>query len=73
LFALPPEVPEQRVQAIRKAFDATLNDPEYNQDMNKAGIYLRPIPVKRVEEVVSNLLSMPRDERQEIKNILGID
>jgi hypothetical protein len=50
-----------------------LNDPEFNQDMNKAGIYLRPIPVKRVEEVVSNLLNMPRDERQEIKNILGID
>jgi tripartite-type tricarboxylate transporter receptor subunit TctC len=73
LFALPPEVPEPRVQAIRKAFDAMLNDPEFNQDMKKGGIYLRPVSVKRVEEVVSSLLSMPKDERQEIKNILGID
>ena len=73
LFALPPEVPEPRVQAIRKAFDATLNDPEFNEDMKKGGIYLRPVAVKRVEEVVSSLLSMPQDERQEIKNILGID
>jgi hypothetical protein len=48
-----------------------LNDPEYNQDMNKAGIYLRPIPVKRVEEVISSLLSMPQDERLEIKNHFG--
>ena len=73
LFALPPEVPEPRVQAIRKAFDATLDDPEFNEDMKKGGIYLRPVSVKRVEEVVSSLLSMPQDERQEIKNILGID
>jgi tripartite-type tricarboxylate transporter receptor subunit TctC len=73
LFALPPEVPEPRVQAIRKAFDATLNDPEFNEDMKKGGIYLRPVSVKRVDEVVSSLLSMPGDERQEIKNILGID
>ena len=73
LFALPPEVPEPRVQAIRKAFDATLNDREFNEDMKKGGINLRPISVKRVEEVVSSLLSMPQDERQEIKNILGID
>jgi tripartite-type tricarboxylate transporter receptor subunit TctC len=73
LFALPPEVPEARVQAIRKAFDATLNDPEFNEDMKKGGIYLRLVSVKRVEEVVSSLLSMPQDESQEIKNILGID
>ena len=73
LFALPPEVPEARVQAVRKAFDAMLNDAEFNEDMKKGGIYLRPVSVKRVEEVVSSLLSMPQDERQEIKNILGID
>jgi tripartite-type tricarboxylate transporter receptor subunit TctC len=61
LFALPPEVPEPRVQAIRKAFDATLNDREFNEDMKKGGINLRPISVKRVEKVVSSLLSMPQD------------
>lgn len=73
LFTLPPDVPAERVQAIRKAFDATLNNPEFNQDMERAGVYLRPVSVKRIEEVVSNLLGMPVEEREEIKNILGID
>jgi tripartite-type tricarboxylate transporter receptor subunit TctC len=73
LFALPPDVPAARVQAIRKAFDATLKDPEFNQDMTRAGIFLRPVSVKRVEEVVASLLGMPATEREEIKTILGID
>jgi tripartite-type tricarboxylate transporter receptor subunit TctC len=73
LFTLPPDVPAERVQALRKAFDAVLNDAEFNQEMQKAGIYLRPISVKRIEEVVSDLLTMPIKEREQIKKILAIE
>jgi tripartite-type tricarboxylate transporter receptor subunit TctC len=72
LFTLPPDVPGECVQAIRKAFETTLNDPEFNQDMARAGVHLRPVSVKRIEEVVSNLLGMPAKEKEEIRDILGI-
>ena len=37
-FAGPPGVPPERVAALRKAFAATLNDPAYRADAEKAGI-----------------------------------
>ena len=72
LFTLPPDVPEERVETMRRAFDATLNDPKFNQDMERAGVYFRPVSEKRIKEVVSGLLDMPVKEREEIKEILAI-
>ena len=72
LFTLPPDVPAERIQALRRAFDATLNDPQFSQDMDRAGVYFRPISVKRIEEVASDLLDMPAKEKEENKEILAI-
>ena len=45
LFTLPPGVPLERVEALRKAFDATFNDSEFKADVAKARLVLRPVPV----------------------------
>ena len=72
LFTLPPSVPSERVAMMRRAFDATLKDPNFTQDMERAGVYFRPVSVKRIEEVVSGLLDMPDKEKDEFKKILEI-
>jgi tripartite-type tricarboxylate transporter receptor subunit TctC len=34
---LPPEVPRERVQALRRAFDATVNDPQFRDEAKRMG------------------------------------
>jgi tripartite-type tricarboxylate transporter receptor subunit TctC len=72
LFALPPGVPADRVSAMRKAFDATFNDPEFMVDVEKTRVVLRRISVERIKEVALVWLDMPKNNKQELQQILKI-
>ena len=72
LFALPPGVPADRVSAMRKAFDATFNDPEFMADVEKTRVVLRRISVERIKEVALLWLDMPKNNKQELQQILKI-
>jgi tripartite-type tricarboxylate transporter receptor subunit TctC len=41
-YAAPPGVPPERVAMLRKAFDETMQDPEYKAAMQKAGLEYSP-------------------------------
>ena len=73
LFTLPPGVPADRVAAMRKAFDATFNDPEFQADIDKARVVLRRIPVERIKEVALLWLDMPPADKKELQKILKIN
>jgi tripartite-type tricarboxylate transporter receptor subunit TctC len=73
LFTLPPGVPADRVTAMRKAFDATFNDPEFQADIDKARVVLRRIPVERIQEVALLWLDMPAADKKELQKILKIN
>lgn len=72
LFTLPPGVPAERIEAIRKAFDATFNDSEFKADVAKARMVLRPISVERIKEVASLWLDMSSANKKELQEILKI-
>ena len=72
LFTLPPGVPADRVEALRQAFDATFNDPEYKADVAKARLVLRPISVEKIKEIASSWLDMPDAQKKELQQILQI-
>jgi tripartite-type tricarboxylate transporter receptor subunit TctC len=72
LFTLPPRVPSERVEALRKAFDATFGDAEFKAEVAKARLVLRPISVERIKEVASLWLDMPDANKQELQQILKI-
>ena len=42
----PPGVPADRVQALRRAFDATIKDPDYLAEMNKQRLEVIPLTAK---------------------------
>ena len=73
LFTLPPGVPSDRVAALRKAFDATFNDPEFQADVDKARVVLRPISVERIKEVALLWLDMADADKKELQQILKIN
>lgn len=72
LFTLPPGVPPERVEALRKAFDATFNDAEFQADVEKARMVLRPISVERIKEVALLWLDMTEKEKRELQQLLHI-
>jgi tripartite-type tricarboxylate transporter receptor subunit TctC len=73
LFSLPPGVPADRVAALRKAFDATFTDPEFQADVEKARVVLRPISVERIREVALLWLDMAESDKKELQQILKIN
>ena len=58
-FAAPPETPPARVAALRKAFMATMDDPEFKTHAAKANIDLSPMGGEAVEAMVRGYFQTP--------------
>ena len=58
---------------MRKAFDATFADPEFQADIEKARVVLRRISVQRIKEVALLWLDMPATDKKELQKILKIN
>jgi len=54
-YIAPPVVPKARVDTLRKAFDATMKDPEFLAAMKKSRLTVDPASGKRVEELIRNI------------------
>jgi tripartite-type tricarboxylate transporter receptor subunit TctC len=60
-FVAPPGIPKDRADALRKAFDDTMKDPQFMAEAEKLRIDLAPLSGARVQEVVRNLYASPSD------------
>ena len=69
-FALAPEVPGDRIQALRKAYMSAFTDAGFVEDARAAGLEVSPSDGEKVTRVVRELLNTPRDTVNELKNIL---
>jgi len=70
-YVVHPEVPRDRVEALRKAFWATYTDPEFLADAKKTGgIEFTPSNGERVTQVVQAILSTPPAVLTKMKKIL---
>ncbi|MEA2988515.1 MAG: hypothetical protein QOG83_1226 [Alphaproteobacteria bacterium] len=49
---LPPDVPPERVTAMRRAFDATLDDPVFRDDAKKIGFEITPRTGEQLEALI---------------------
>lgn len=59
-LAAPPDVPADRVKALRMAFDATIEDPDYLADAKQASVDLDgPLDGDAVAAVVAQLYATP--------------
>lgn len=58
-FVAPPGVPSDRVQALRKAADMAMRDPEFIEAVKKAQLDLTPISGETVERVVRSIIATP--------------
>jgi tripartite-type tricarboxylate transporter receptor subunit TctC len=60
-FFMPPNVPADRVAAIRRAFDATMKDKGFLEDAEKLKIEVDPLTGDQVADLVGQLHHTPAD------------
>jgi tripartite-type tricarboxylate transporter receptor subunit TctC len=60
-FVAPAGVPDERVAALRAAFDATMADPEYIDDLKQQGLDLAPISGDAIQDLVASMYGQPQD------------
>jgi tripartite-type tricarboxylate transporter receptor subunit TctC len=60
-FFMPPNVPAERVAAIRRAFDATMKDKEFLAEAEKLKIEVDPLTGEQVAELVVQLYKTPAE------------
>ncbi|HVY56636.1 MAG TPA: tripartite tricarboxylate transporter substrate-binding protein [Xanthobacteraceae bacterium] len=60
-FFLPPNVPADRVEALRRAFDATMKDPEFLAETKKTHVEIDPLSGEQVADLVKQVAATPPD------------
>jgi len=59
-LGLPPDVPQERLAALRKAFEDMIADPEYLDEAKKTGLMLdTPLRGEEAQAYVTEVLSTP--------------
>lgn len=59
-YAMPPEVPIERVEAVRKAFFAMVKDKEFQDDAKKAGMTVAPRTAEDIVKILERFRSTPQ-------------
>jgi tripartite-type tricarboxylate transporter receptor subunit TctC len=70
-LALAPNVPPERVQALRDAFEATVKDPEFIKAAAAARIEVNPIRGVALQSTVSKVLATPKHLVERARSIIA--
>jgi len=54
-FSTSPGVPKDRVETLRRAFDATMKDPEFLAEAEKTKLTVGPLPGEELQKLVVNV------------------
>jgi tripartite-type tricarboxylate transporter receptor subunit TctC len=54
-FAAPPGLPPERLAALRRAFDATMQDPEFLADASRQGLDVRPVTGAEADALIARV------------------
>lgn len=69
-YTLPPGTPKDRVQLLRRAFDATLKDPDFVADAKKTRLNIGPIPAADIERDIQGLFKLDPALIAKLKEVL---
>ena len=70
-LATPRGVPVERVAILRRAFEATIRDPEFLADAEKTGSEIIPMTGEETQIAIRQILATPNDVIDRVKSVLG--
>ena len=69
-FMTAAEVPRERVEALRTAFDATMRDPAFLEEAGKIKLDIRPLPGAEVQALITKVFSTPPEVVEKAKRAM---
>ncbi|MFL5050465.1 MAG: Bug family tripartite tricarboxylate transporter substrate binding protein [Xanthobacteraceae bacterium] len=69
-FFMPPQVPTERVAAVRRAFDAAVKDPAYLAEAEKLKIDVDPLSGEEVANLVEQVSRTPAETVTRVRTAL---
>ena len=70
-FVGPPGLPASRAALIRRAFDATMQDPDFRAEAAKIQADVAPTTGEDVQKLVERIYATPRPVIERIKKLLA--
>jgi tripartite-type tricarboxylate transporter receptor subunit TctC len=70
-FWVSPDVPKDRLEALRKAFIAMLDDPEFKADAKKRRAPVDAVSGETLQKLVASAYATPKSTVTKLKNVLG--
>ena len=68
----PPGVPKDRVEALRNAVTATLDDPQFRAETKKINLEIQPVAAAAIEKVVAEIFATPQPVLERARDLLGV-
>jgi tripartite-type tricarboxylate transporter receptor subunit TctC len=62
-----PDVPADRVKALRQAFEQTVHDPKFLAAAKQANMYFNPLPGEELQRIVGRIVSQPPELIAKVK------
>ncbi len=66
-----PDVPADRVAALRAAFDATMKDADFLAEASKIDLDIDPVGGAELEKIVASVISAPKPIADRLANIIA--
>jgi tripartite-type tricarboxylate transporter receptor subunit TctC len=66
-FFMPPTVPAARVNAIRRAFDATMKDKEFLAEADKLKLEISPMSGEEISQMLEEIAKTPAEVVERVK------
>ena len=70
-FVAPPGVPANKATLIRRAFDATMKDPEFLSEATRMQADVAPTTGEDVQKLVARIYATPRPVIERVKKLLA--
>ena len=72
VYVTTPRTPKDRLETLRKAFAATLTDPEFVAEAKKANLDINPLTGEEVKKTVDGLFKLNPAVVSKLANILAV-
>jgi tripartite-type tricarboxylate transporter receptor subunit TctC len=66
-----PETPPERLAALRRAFDATMKDPEFLAEAEKSQMDILPMTGEAAQKIADSIVNTPPEVVARAKTLLG--
>ena len=65
-----PDVPPDRVAALRKAFDTMVHDPVFIEEARREKFDIEPTTGEAMQKIVTEMMAMPKSQSERLRQII---